>query len=461
MLAPVFALAAAVALAQDPQAPPPGPPPGPPPQAPQGEALRVFLDCQYECDLDFLRTEITFVNWVRDRYDAQVVVLVASQATGGRGTDYTLTLIGQKEQAGRADTLHYIALQGATGDETRHGMARVIRLGLVRYTTGTPLAAHLDVRFTPPGGPAGPGGPVRERRDPWNRWVYSASLNTNLDGQQSNSSRYVSASLSANRITELWKIQLSLYGSDSRSRYSYTSTYDSTYMVRPGIDTTVIVSGPTTTTRTTRQGWSASGLMVRSLDAHWSAGLRAGLSGSTSSNTDLKAFLAPAVEYDLFPYAESTRRQLRFNYSLGPESAWYSQPTLYGWKAESYMKHELDVSLGLRQPWGSASVSVSGTQYWNDFANPNVDLYGSLSVRLFRGLSANVFGEYSFVRSQRYLSAAGYREIDVLLQLRQLRTSYQYWGGFGLSYTFGSVYNNVVNPRFGSSGGGTTIIISN
>ena len=52
---------------------------------PQTGALRVFLDCGWYCDFDHLRTEITFVNWVRDRADAQVHVLVTQQTTGGGG----------------------------------------------------------------------------------------------------------------------------------------------------------------------------------------------------------------------------------------------------------------------------------------------------------------------------------------------------------------------------------------
>jgi hypothetical protein len=440
MLGPLFVLATAALLAQDPQAPPP--PPGAP--SPQGEALRVFLDCEYECDLDFLRTEITFVNWVRDRYDGQVLVLVTSQATGGHGTDYTLTFIGQKDLVGRTDTLHFITQQGATGDETRHGMARIIRLGLVRFAMTTPLAAHLDVGFTPPGGPGRPGGPRREQRDPWNRWVYSASLNSYFNGQESTSDHSFSSNLSATRITDAWKIELSLYGSDYRSRYTYALTATS--------DTTL---------HTKRQSWSGSARAVGALGPHWSAGLQGALSGSTSSNTDLKANVMPALEYDLFPYAQSTRRQLRFNYAVGIETARYRDTTIYYKTAETYLKHNLEISLALRQPWGSAGVSVTGTQFWNDARNPNLDFYGSVSVRLFRGLSANGWGGYSFVRSQRYLSAAGATPDEVLLQLRQLRTSYQYWGGFGFSYTFGSVYNNVVNPRFGSSGGGGMTIIMN
>ena len=427
MLGPLFALATAAILAQEPQAPPP---PGP---RPQGEALRVFLDCQYECDLNYLRTEITFVNWVRDRYDGQVIILVTSQQTGGQGTDYTLTFIGQREFQGRTDTLHHIAAQGATGDETRRGMARVIRLGLVRYSMATPLAAHLDVRFTPPGGP---GASPREQRDPWNRWVFRASVNSNVDGQESNSSNSISGSFSANRVTEAWKVNLDLYDRDSRSRY--------TYPVSATRDTTI---------RTTQQSWSASLQVVRSLGPHWSAGLRSDLSGSTSGNTNIRSSAGPALEYDLFPYAQATRRQLTFNYSVGIEDARYHDTTIYFKTSETYFKHQLEVALALRQPWGSASVSVSGTQYWNDAPHPNLNIYGSMSVRLVRGLSLNTYGSYSFVRSQRYLSAEGATPDEVLLQLRQLRTSYRYFGSIGFSYTFGSVYNNVVNPRFGGGGG--------
>jgi hypothetical protein len=467
MLGPLFALATAVALAQDPQGPPPGPP-----RPPQSEALRVFLDCSYECDVDFIHTEVTFVNWVRDRYDGQLLVLVTSQQTGGRGTDYALTFIGQKELQGRADTLHYFAQSDATSDETRHGMVRVLRLGLVRYVMATPLAAHLDVRFGPPGGPGGPGapggtggpaGPSREQHDPWNRWVYSANLYTYFFGQQSNSSAQFSGGFDASRITETWKLDLNLSGSDNRSRYTYAQTpaYDSTYQVAPGHDTTVTIPEVDTTLRTNQHSWSVSAQAVRSLDAHWSAGLQGSFSGSTSGNTDLRATIAPAIEYDLFPYAQSTRRQLRFNYSIGVERAVYHDTTVYFKTSETYLRHDLNIALGLRQPWGSASVSLNGTQYWNDARNPNLSISGSLSVRLMRGLSLSPWGTYSFVRSQRYLPAAGPTAEDVLLQLRQLRTNYTYYGGFTFTYTFGSVYNNVVNPRFGNSGGGTTIIISN
>jgi hypothetical protein len=42
----------------------------------------------------------------------------------------------------------------------------------------------------------------------------------------------------------------------------------------------------------------------------------------------------------------------------------------------------------------------------------------------------------------------------VLTQQRALQTSYQYNAFVGLSYTFGSIFNSVVNPRLDNLGGG-------
>ena len=64
------------------------------------------------------------------------------------------------------------------------------------------------------------------------------------------------------------------------------------------------------------------------------------------------------------------------------------------------------------------------------------------------GLEFNIFGRYSRVRDQLYLPAGDATTEEILLSLRQLQTGYEYSMSAGLSYTFGSIYNNVVNPRF-------------
>src|SRR5256714_8178802 len=111
--------------------------------------LRVYLDCNV-CDFDFLRTEITFVDYVRERQDAQVHILITWQETGGGGTEYTLTFIGQRDLAALADTLKYVAPPATTQDDLRHGLARMIKIGLVRYAARVGDPSHLDVSYATP-----------------------------------------------------------------------------------------------------------------------------------------------------------------------------------------------------------------------------------------------------------------------------------------------------------------------
>ena len=40
---------------------------------------------------------------------------------------------------------------------------------------------------------------------------------------------------------------------------------------------------------------------------------------------------------------------------------------------------------------------------------------------------------------------------EILLRLKQLRTTFSYYLSLGLSYSFGSVMSRSVNPRFGTS----------
>src|SRR5258707_13691762 len=95
----------------------------------QDSAPRVFLDCPNSfCDFDYYRTEITFVNWVRDRQFAQMHVLVTTQQTGG-GQEYTLAFIGLERFAGTEDTLLYVSHTGDTQDDLRKGLGQVLRLG--------------------------------------------------------------------------------------------------------------------------------------------------------------------------------------------------------------------------------------------------------------------------------------------------------------------------------------------
>jgi hypothetical protein len=59
-------------------------------------------------------------------------------------------------------------------------------------------------------------------------------------------------------------------------------------------------------------------------------------------------------------------------------------------------------------------------------------------------------GGVARINNQITLPKGDLDEADILLQLQELQTAYSIDGGIGFTYTFGSIYNNIVNPRFGN-----------
>lgn len=55
-------------------------------------AVKIFLDC-YECDMNYIRQEIPYINYVRDVREAQVYILETNQNAGSGGDQYTFTLL--------------------------------------------------------------------------------------------------------------------------------------------------------------------------------------------------------------------------------------------------------------------------------------------------------------------------------------------------------------------------------
>ena len=401
--------------------------------APPPIRLRVFLDCNF-CDFDFMRTEINFVDYVRDRQDAQVHILVTNQPTGGGGTEFTLHFIGQRELARIADTLTYVSPPSASPDDLRHGLARTIRLSLVRYYAHLGQAARFDVTYTPPtDGPGGKGA----SKDRWNLWVFRLSANGFGSGEKSDNFVSLNGSVSANRTTEMWKSTFGVNGNYGQSRF-------------------ILTDGSKFNSYSHSYGFND--LLVKSLGPHWSAGQRASWMSSTFLNQKRAIRLAPAVEVNFFPYAQSTRRMLTLQYSPGINFFGYQDTTIFDKISEVRGDQTLTASIDLKQPWGSVSSSLEGAAYIDDFTKRHLVFFNSLDLRLFKGFSFFSFGQLSLLRDQLYLPRGSLSDQERLLRQCQLATSYTYFLNLGLSYSFGSIFNNIVNPRFGGTSGGFTII---
>ena len=245
----------------------------PPSAGPVAEAIHVFLDCTTFCDTEFIRREITYVNCVRDRADADVHLIVTSQTTGGGGREYNLRYIGLRAFRGADDELTFSTRQSDTDDEVRRQQTRRIGLGLARYVVKGALADRLSLTFSAPTDQAGGAG-GQQPHDPWNLWVFRLSVNGGLNGESQNKNNRISGSLRADRVSEAWKFRVS--ASANRNNSSYTLSDSSLYK-----------------THTSR--YNGNVLLVRSLGGHWSAGIEGTAQRSTRDNYDLSLQLSPEL----------------------------------------------------------------------------------------------------------------------------------------------------------------------
>ena len=422
---PAFLLLAALALAALPAAAAGGAPQVVPPDEMRSVAPNIYLDCdRRSCDFEYIKTEITFVNYVLDRQSADIHIIVTRQPTGSGGNEYTLAFIGLKKHEGKAATLRYYSKPTDTEDQYRRGFVNVLKQGLIPYVYDTPLSEFIsisyaqkkDFRPTP-------------TSDPWHYWVFGLGLRGNGEFEDQAERYSYQINLSANRTTEAMKFRL--YGGLNFTHRRYEIP-----------DEEPIVSD------TNRKSLSTS--VFKSIDGHWSWGGSASLYASTYDNARLFTSFGPSVEYNIFPYAEATRRELRLQYRVSFNLRTYDEITIYDKERENLFSQSLQAVLEIKEPWGSIGASVQGSTFVPEVKYNNLRADFGVYINLFRGFSFNVGGQYSRIRDQLSLPAREYSQEEILLELKRLASGYYLRFEVGVNYRFGSIYSNVVNPRFGN-----------
>lgn len=229
----------------------------PDPEPPASSTLFVFLDCQgmafMHCDFDHVRREVTWVNWVRDRQDADVHILVTVQATASGGFNYTVDLIGLRAFAGTQDTLLYVSDPDDTDPEVREELTNRLMLGLVRYVANSTVAGDLQLSYEPAIEVVAQDA---QEDDPWNLWVFRVGANGSVNGESLQRGYSIGGNTSANRTSEAFKFNWRASGRYSRDEFDIV---DATV----GLDTTIV---------NTRRNYNTNILAVWSLTDHWSAG---------------------------------------------------------------------------------------------------------------------------------------------------------------------------------------------
>lgn len=390
----------------------------------QAERLRVFIDdCGFGCFEDYLRDEITFVDFVRQAQDADVHLLSTSTDTGGGGRELVLRFVGRGRFAGHDEELRVVTLAGDTENMRRAQVRRTVEVGLLAFMAREGIPAGVAVSVEAERSEAEE--PVE---DPWNAWLFSIRTSADYQAEESAKDRSIDINLGADRITEAWK--LTFGASLDYSTEEFNLDEDEPL-------------------KAVRKERDADWFIARSLGPHWSAGFDGRVESSTFGNTKFSYDMAPAIEYSVFPYEEYATRQLRLQYAVGVRHAEYNEITLYGKLGETHPVHEASITLDQRQPWGSLEARLEFSQYLHDPKFYRLEVSGDLSFRIIRGLSLTLEGRASRVRDQLSLPRRGATDEEVLLRLRELQSSYELEIDIGFTYSFGSLFNNVVNPRFG------------
>ncbi len=382
-------------------------------------APKLYLDAHTFIDTNFIKTQITFVNYVIEKNEADIHLLITSQHTGSGGREYTLQFIGKNSYAGTEFSILHFTSTDDTASEVRDGLLDKIKKGLLPFVANTPISENISITYNAPQ-------VVEEITDPWNSWVFSISLNGNTNGQENSYEVNYNGNISATRVTQKHKFSL-WYGYNYHKNY-----YDFDYFEYESIFES-------------KEGFTR---YVLTLGDHWGWVVEVFGNTSTYNNIDLAGRLSTGFEYNIFPYSETTVHTFKFRYKIHSVSNWYLEETIYDEVEEHLVAESLAIVYSNTQTWGSIWCMLSGIHYLHDFDLNSSNFNFSVNLRLSRGLSLNYWANVGAVHDQVFLPKGGATEEEVLLRRKAIATQYTYNTGLGITYTFGSIFSNVVNTRF-------------
>ncbi len=403
-----------------------------------GQQIRVFLDCRGDSDLgceqQFFVLDLPYVTWTRDRLFADVQFLVTTIETGSGSFQYTVNALGRGRFAGRADTSVVSTIPNEAEDPIRRKLSRAFALLLVPYVRTTSAVARLKVVYDAPIGAAQAS--PQSVKDRWNFFIMELQANGFLQTESRQTFANYFADVRLRRITEASALR---FGFNQSARYNKFQIDDSTMI-----------------TNTVRQG-TAFVRAVKSMSPRLSLGVISNVGYSEFTNTKAVFRLAPVIEYNLFPWKQATSRQLAISYGIGPRYFRWTEPTIFGRSSEWRTQQEVVIGSDVRQSWGSVNLTTRYASFLPDVKKWNLSVNGQTNLNLVKGLQFNIGGGATLIRDQIFLAARNRTPEQILTQQRALASNYDVFVFVGLSYSFGSIYNSVVNPRldfFNLGGGG-------
>ena len=386
----------------------------------QESRLALFIDCN--CDKNYLRQEISYVDHVRDQALADVQLFVYDIKIGSGGRSYTLDFKGKNDFDQINKQLVYETTPNMTHVEIRKGLTKKIGIGLLGYLLESKMADNIifsvdksDAVTVQDSFPI----------DVWGNWIFEIYGEGEFEKESSRSNFKFEFGYEGDKVTEKWKIRTDIEFNNSGKKFENDGEEFNSH----------------------REKYEFDGSIVRSLSNHWSIGIFSGIEHDTYNNQDLSIEIQPAIEYNIFPYSEVLMREITFAYRIGYIYNDYQKITIFGESSESLYNQTLNLETKFRQPWGAISAQLSASSYLHDFSKNHIEFDCRIHVRVYKGLAVRFSSNLELIHNQLTLPAGDASLEDLLLKQRRIATDFEIGFAIGLSYTFGSAFNNIVNTR--------------
>ena len=381
----------------------------------QEKKLKAYIECR--CDENYLKQETSFLEYVRDQDLADIEIFVRDERNPTGSRSFEIKIDGNNDYEEISSITVAVGYANDTSSTLRDKLLNKLKLALVPFLDkgNYNLKVDIDSNFED----------LSNNDDKWKNWVFELSGSYNNDKEESRQTNRYEIEFEIDKLTEDWRIGMELKRNESnRKFFSEDDVYTSN-----------------------RKSTSFNGRIVRSISDHFSAGAFFGLYQNTYENVDLNRYIAPAIEYSFYPYEDVLSKEVTLAYRIGVGKRDYIEKTIYGFEKQKLSSQTLSLNIRFRQKWGNISSYLNATQFLNDGSKKRFSLRSDLDIRVYEGLAVRLSGNINLIREQYNLAAGSTSIEDLLLQQRQIATDYRTNFSVGLSYTFGSIYNSIINTR--------------
>lgn len=386
--------------------------------------LKLYIDCgQGNCDFNYIRQQIPVADFVRDRKESDIHILITSHSSANGGQKYDILFIGQNRWLQNNDTLHFYTAPKSSEDNVRKQLVKFIQAGIIPYLVKSGEIDKVNFLFEK----EAPGATTVASSDNWNNWVFSIGGRGQFSGDKNYKVKDLAFNGSAGRVTEKSKLEFSFYHSTAQNSYPVDNG-DKLKTINNYIE--------------------AEQEYVKSLSSKWSWAVETSYRKSSYNNMKSSHSAATGMEYNIFPYSVSSSKFFVLRSMIEATKRNYIEETIFDKLKETLFSFNLGSYIYFTQPWGGISTGITWYNYLHDLSKNKLSMDALLSLKLFKGVSINFRGNASVINDHLSLSKEGATSQQALLRLKALATNFNYYTGIGINYRFGSNFNNFVNPRF-------------